>query len=197
MATVLITAFDPYDRWTSNASWLSLVELLKDRPPFPALTTRRYPVDFQAVQRRLREDLRANFDVVLHLGQAPGSSRIQLEQVALNVGGAGHQHPDEFQPLISDGPIAYRSSLPLTNWSEKLRRAGIPAQVSYHAGTYLCNAMMYYTHHLSHQMGLKTECAFIHLPLDPSQVLDAREMLPSLSSVTTANALRMILEELA
>ncbi len=197
MASVLITAFEPYDRWTSNASWLALVELLKDRPPFPTITTRLYPVEFQVVQRRLREDLQTNYDVALHLGQAPGSSRIQLEQIAVNIGGSSQQLPDEFQPLVADGPVAFRTPLPLTSWSAKLRRAGIPAQVSYHAGTYLCNAVMYYTHYLAEQMGLKTQSAFIHLPIEPSQVLGLREMMPSLPAITAASAIRMILEDLA
>ena len=197
MASVLLTAFEPYDRWTTNASWLALVELVKDLPKAPAITTRLYPVDFQEVQRRLREDLQADYDVALHVGQAPGSSRIQLEQLAVNVGGSSHQLPDEFQPLVTDGPVAYRSPLPLGEWSAKLRAVGIPAQVSYHAGTYLCNATMYFTHHLSMQMGLKTQAAFIHLPLEPSQVLGLREMMPSLSALTSSAAVRMILEELA
>ena len=197
MASVLLTAFEPYDRWTTNASWLALVELIKDRPKAPAITTRLYPVHFQDVQRKLREDLQANYDVALHLGQAPGSSRIQLEQFAVNVGGSSQQLPDEFQPLVTDGPVAYRTPLPLADWSAKLRAAGIPSQVSYHAGTYLCNATMYFTHYLAAQMGLKTQAAFIHLPLEPSQVLGLREMMPSLSAATSATAVRMILEEIA
>src|SRR4051812_47180136 len=120
MSSVLLTAFEPYDRWATNASWLALVELVKDRPKNPAITTRLYPVDFQEVQRRLREDLQANYDVALHLGQAPGSGRIQLEQIAVNVGGNSHQLPDEFQPLVANGPVAYRSPLPLAEWSTKL-----------------------------------------------------------------------------
>ncbi|HZZ72882.1 MAG TPA: pyroglutamyl-peptidase I [Pirellulales bacterium] len=196
MATVFITAFEPYDRWSANSSWLALVELLRDRPNPPVITTRRYPVDFQAVQRKLREDLQADYDVVLHLGQAPGSARIQLEQIAINVGGSSSQLPDEFQPLL-DGPVGYRSALPLADWSRRLRAAGLPVQVSYHAGSYLCNATMYYTHHLIEQLGLKTQAAFVHFPLEPSQVLNLREMMPTLSAATAAQALRLILQTLA
>ena len=51
MASVLITAFEPYDRWEANSSWLALVELTKDLPSEPRITTRRYPVDFAAGAR--------------------------------------------------------------------------------------------------------------------------------------------------
>ena len=67
--------------------------------------------------------------------RAPG--RIQLEAIGVNIGGSSSQSPDQFRPLVDDGPVAYRSELPLGEWSVKLRRAGIPAQVSYHAGTLL------------------------------------------------------------
>ncbi|HVX59081.1 MAG TPA: hypothetical protein VHC19_00720 [Pirellulales bacterium] len=56
MTSVLITAFEPYDRWQANSSWLCLMELTRDRPTQPAITTRRYPVDFQAAKERLAQD---------------------------------------------------------------------------------------------------------------------------------------------
>ena len=76
MTTVLITAFEPYDRWPENASWLALLELTRDLPPEPKVVTRRYPVDFASARTRLFEDLAANYDFALHLGQSPGSSRV-------------------------------------------------------------------------------------------------------------------------
>ena len=54
---VLITAFEPYDRWRENSSWLALVELTKELPREPHVTTRLYPVDFGLVRSKLEEDL--------------------------------------------------------------------------------------------------------------------------------------------
>jgi pyroglutamyl-peptidase len=196
MPSVLLTAFEPYDRWTSNASWLALVELTQELPKAPTITTRLYPVDFAAVKQRLAKDLAANYDYAIHLGQAPGSSRVQLEAIGLNIGGSSHQSPDEFLPLSDDGPIAYRSPLPLAAWAIKLRGAGIPAQVSYHAGTYLCNATLYWTCYLAERLSIKTEAAFIHLPLDVSQVVGEPHGMPSLPTALTTKSLRLILDEL-
>jgi pyroglutamyl-peptidase len=145
----------------------------------------------------LADDLADDFDFALHLGQAPDSGRIQLEAVGLNIGGSSSQSPDQFQPLVNDGPVAYRSSLPLGDWARKLRRAGVPAQVSYHAGTYLCNATLYLSCHLAAQMRLRTQAAFIHLPLDPAQVASQAQDMASLPASTSAAALRLILEELS
>ena len=197
MASVLITAFEPYDRWESNSSWLTLVKLTQALPPEPSITTRLYPVDFAAVKEKLANDLRANHDYALHLGQAPGSTRLQLEAMAINVGGSSWQSPDQFMPLIDGGPEAYRSNLPLAEWSVQLREARVPAQVSYHAGTYLCNAMLYFSCYLAERMALKTRATFIHLPLDPSQTSQHAADMASLPVELSAAGLRIILDDLA
>jgi pyroglutamyl-peptidase len=197
VASVLITAFEPYDRWSANSSWLTLVQLTQNLPSQPAVTTRLYPVDFAAVKEKLAGDLRANFDYALHLGQAPGSTRIQFEAFAVNVGGSSHQSPDQFRPLVDGGPAAYRSALPLADWSAQLRDRGIPAQVSYHAGTYLCNATLYFSCYLAERMGLKTRATFVHLPLDMSQTASQAQDMASLPAATSADALRIVLGDLA
>src|SRR5437764_12607628 len=104
MRRVLITAFEPYDRWSENSSWLALVELTRNLPESSQVVTRRYPVDFEMAKHRLREDLAADYDYALHLGQAPGIGRIHLEAIGLNMGGQSSQLPDEFCPLAPEGP---------------------------------------------------------------------------------------------
>lgn len=197
MPTVLITAFEPYDIWRENSSWLALLALTRDLPTEPRVTTRRYPVDFQTARRRLEADLQANYDFALHLGQAPGSGRIALEAIGLNVGGLSSQMPDEFQQLDAEGPAAYRCDLPLAQWAARIREAGIPAAVSYHAGTYLCNAVLYLSLHTAKARGLKTRSTFIHLPLAPQQVLGQRSDVATLPSEHAAAAIKLILEQVA
>ena len=197
MTTVLVTAFEPYDRWQENASWLALLDLTRELPARPRIVTRRYPVDFEKARARLLEDLSANYDYALHLGQAPGIGRIHLEAIGVNVGGHSQLTPDQFQPLAPEGPPAYQTKLPLAEWSRKIRDAGIPCQVSYNAGTYLCNALLYLTQHFSSLRGLKTQAAFIHVPLAPSQTLHERQDWPTMPSALCAEAIRMILAEIA
>jgi pyroglutamyl-peptidase len=197
MRRVLLTAFEPYDRWKENASWLTLMEVVRQPQAGIKLITRRYPVDFEAVRQRFEEDLALQFDVALHLGQAPGLGRIHLEAIGLNVGGHSSQSPDTFQPLVPQGPVAYRSSLPLAEWAAGLRAQGIPCQVSYHAGTYLCNALLYLSLHLAAQRPTSWQAAFVHLPLAPCQVLDQRQDWPSLPTVVAAQAIRWLLAQLA
>lgn len=194
--TVLITAFEPYDRWSTNASWEVLVALTRELPTSLKIVTRRYPVDFEQTHSKLFDDLAANYDYTLHLGQAPGSSRVHLEAVGINVAGHSQQSPDDYQPLVAGGPAAYCTSLPLATWAGKIRAMGIPVQVSHHAGTYLCNAIFYLAQHLAAEQKLKTKSAFIHLPLTPEQVLAERHDVPSLPTAASAEAIRLILLEM-
>lgn len=196
MTRVLLTAFEPYDDWAENASWLVLEQLTRELPAEPTLTTRLYPVDFSQIRDRLAGDLADNYDVALMLGQAPGAAAIALESVGLNVAVDRDADPDAPGSLADDGPVAYRSSLPLATWAAKIRAAGIPVQVSHHAGCYLCNAALYLSHYLIERMSLKTQAAFLHVPLDPRQVLDRRQPLPAAPAVLTATAIRLMLEDI-
>lgn len=196
MASVLITAFEAYDRWQSNASWLTLVELTKELPPQPSITTRLYPVEYAGVSERLTGDLAAQHDVALHLGQSPRASCIQLEAIALNVAGRGEGPGNSYRPLVEGGPVAYQSTLPLSDWARKLCAKGIPAQVSYHAGTYLCNAALYFSLHLAATKNLKTQAAFIHLPLSSTQSSAHSCELPSMPTTMAAAAVRLILQQI-
>ena len=197
MPNVLITAFEPYAEWKQNSSWLALLELTKDLPEIPRVVTRLYPVDFAQMQQRLEEDLKQNYDFAIHLGQAPGSTRIRLEAIGLNIGGATSQLPEEHRPLVAQGPAAYQSELPLSSWASRLRFASIPAAVSYHAGTYLCNALLYLSLHLAKTRALCTKAAFIHLPLAPVQVVEDQKDMPTMLPETSAKALKLILAEIA
>lgn len=196
MPRIFISAFEPYGGWSENSSWLALVEFTKQLGPDAQVTTRLYPVDFDTVANRLRKDLASDYDFALHLGQAPGTSCVKLEAIGLNVGGRSEQRPEEFRQLVEDGPVAYRSALPLAEWSRLLRAEGIPAEVSYNAGSYLCNATLYLSHFFAETMKLKTQAAFIHLPLDYSQTLKQREELPAIPSAMAARALQLVVNQL-
>lgn len=193
---VLLTAFEPYAEWPTNSSWLTLVELVRRRPPSATLVTRRYPVDFQRLSEVLYKDLAQGFDAVLHLGQAPGTPSFRLEAFALNAGGSTGEANGDLKRLVTGGPEAYRTRMPLQRWAQRLQEQAIPSHISYHAGTYLCNAVMYLSHHWMAQAGQSTPVGFIHLPLTTEQASAASQALPSLPVETLANAVGTVLDDL-
>lgn len=193
---ILLTAFEPYAEWSTNSSWLALVELLRVRPPTTSLVTRRYPVDFRRMQSALYKDLALGFDAVLHLGQAPGATAIKLEAVALNAGAAIIEGSSALERLVSDGPEAYRTRMPLDRWNRSLQDNAIPAQISYHAGTYLCNAIMYLSHHWVAQSDRPIPVGFVHLPLATEQVALSAVPQASLPRETLAAAISTLLSDI-
>ena len=200
MTRILVTAFQPYDRWSENASWLCLVGLTHNLPEQPEMVTRRYPVDFAQIRGCLEADLADNYDLAVHLGQAPGSTRLGLEAFAINAA----QSPSDSQAaprpraerLDADGPAAYQSMLPLDEWADLAAEHGIPTSVSHHAGTYLCNATLYWSRRISQLRGLRTQSLFIHVPLAPSQVIASGKDTASLPSTLCAQGVRLILEDM-
>lgn len=194
---VLLTAFEPYEQWKENSSWLTLMELLKDRPPAPELVTRRYPVELSAMRDKLYKDLQLGFDAIIHLGQAPGSPQIKLESIAINAAGRVENSGDELSLIEDHGPVAYKSQLPLGRWARLLREKQVPTVVSYHAGTYLCNATMYSSLHLGRGMSPVPLVGFFHLPLTMQQAANSTQALPSMDVQTMAMAVRFMLMDLA
>ena len=191
--SLLITAFESFGSWPANSSQLCLARLAGEsfagRVAFCTL-----PVDFAAARPVLEAQLAVEYDLAIHIGQAQQTGRIRLEAVAINVGGVPGQPPEEFLPLVESGPVAYRTPLPLPSLALRLREAGIPAYVSYHAGTYLCNAVFYWSQHAIAERGLRTRCCFIHLPLDVSQVVADPHDWPTLPTPLAARAVRLAVE---
>jgi len=151
-------------------------------------------VDLRQLQSRLEKDLAIGFDAVLHFGQAPGISRVQMEAIAVNVAGMTDAAGDFFGHLVPNGPVAYRTKFPLDQWNLDLRSGGIPCSVSFHAGTYLCNAAMYLTHHWHEVHRRSCSIGFVHLPLTPEQVLHSRRDLSSMPREQTAEAIGRLLD---
>ncbi|MCO8122772.1 pyroglutamyl-peptidase I [Stieleria sp. TO1_6] len=190
MTRILITAFEPYERWKENASWSALVDLTSWYEGDLEIVTRRYPVDLSKLKDQLQQDLAHDFDFAIHLGQSPGTAVVKLETVGLNMRTNG-------DPLLTDAPAAYRSILDLEGCLERLLAAGVPAQISHHAGTYLCNAALFFSQHYSEMMGRRTQSVFIHLPLMPAQVAAEQSLLASMSTPMQSAAIAIVAEHLA
>lgn len=133
------------------------------------------PTEFAASRRELLEQLKQPWAMVLCVGQAGGRAAIGVERVAINVNDAripdntGQQPIDE--PVVPGGPPAYFSTLPLKACVQSLSAAGLPAEVSNTAGTFVCNHVFYsLMHALAGQPGgQRVPAGFVHLPWLPEQ----------------------------
>lgn len=106
----------------------------------------------------------------------------------------------EKTPVLTDGPDAYNATLPNAKMVEAVNTAGIPAALSFHAGTHLCNQMLYTTAHLVKQQGLSTLHGFIHVPQTPSNIAMTQHRkahLPSMSLPMITEAIAICIKTIA
>lgn len=168
----LLTGFEPFDGDAVNPSWQIAQALHGQRLHGTRVVAEQLPCTFAAAIGTLRAALRRHRpQLVMALGQA-GRSVISLERVAINVidaripDNAGAQPIDE--PVQAGAPAAHFSTLPIKAMLAALREAGIPAEVSQTAGTFVCNQVFYgLMQALRRRPGVRG--GFVHVPLLPEQ----------------------------
>jgi len=88
--------------------------------------------------------------------------------------------------------------LPVKAIVKELRENGIPAVISYSAGTYLCNYVMFKTLHYAITHGYPKKAGFIHVPYTPDQVVNKFFLLgkntPSMCLETETKAVEIALK---
>ena len=144
---ILLTAFEPFGGEAVNPS-LEAAEGVPGWIGDARIVLERVPVTFAgAADAVIRAARRESPDAVLCLGQAGGRAALTPERVAINLDDA--RIPDNAgacpkeKTIDPDGPAAYFSTLPVRTMAERIRAAGIPAEVSCSAGTFVCNHLMY------------------------------------------------------
>ncbi len=183
---ILVTGFEPFEGSEVNPTE-EVLALLQSQPPLGTdLQTLLLPVASERVAAALIPALEAiRPAIVLMLGQATGRSAFSIERVALNW--LDFRIPDNSgkvirdQPIVPDGPAAYFSTLPTRELVEHLRATDIPAELSYHAGTYLCNQAFYLACHWAAQHAPDTRVGFVHVPALPSQISAQEKPAPSMA----------------
>lgn len=166
MKKLLITGFEPFGGENINPSWEAVSRLPEEIGGYK-LTKLLIPVVFgDGAGKVIKAADEFHPDVVLCIGQAGGRDTITPELVGINLrhasipDNAGNRPDDE--QIIPGGETAYFSTLPVRQIAEKVRTAGVPSKVSYSAGAYVCNDVLYTL--LSHFDGSKTRVGFIHIP---------------------------------
>lgn len=188
MKKLLITGFDPFGGAVVNPSW-EAVKRLPDRIGDWRLTKIEIPTVFGlAAQTVLTIAQELQPDAILCIGQAGGRESITPEAYGVNLRHARIADNAGNQPLavliIQNAPASYMSTLPLNDIVHAVRNAGLPCKLSFSAGRFVCNDLLYTLLH--HYRGTNTKVGFIHVPFLPEQ---AKEGQPSMSLDDIVNAL--------
>ncbi|WP_344336738.1 pyroglutamyl-peptidase I [Brevibacterium salitolerans] len=170
---VLVTGFEPFGGDPGNPSEHAVRALGTQLDDLADLTAEILPVEYARAQARLRELMAETSPaVIVCVGLAGGRAEITPERIAVNLAearipdNAGAQPIDE--PLVAGAPPARFSTLPVAAMAEAVRAAGVPAAVSYSAGTFVCNAVMFAALDAAAAIGASGSPApiagFVHVP---------------------------------
>ncbi|MCL5995093.1 MAG: pyroglutamyl-peptidase I [Chloroflexi bacterium] len=199
---VLLTGFEPFGGSPINPSIQAARAIAEMRLEGIDLSTTLLPVDRISGPTTLVlavETFRPA--AVLCLGQTMGRAALSIERVAINLldfsiaDNAGVTVTDE--PIVPNGPAAYFATLPVRQMLAAVRDAGVPAELSLSAGTFLCNQVLYsLLHHLAVN-GMSIPAGFIHLPALPEQVAGRTAITPSMSLDTMIAGVSAALRSIA
>lgn len=179
LPTVLMTGFDAFGGDAVNPSWLAALDLHDAVIHGHRVIAAQLPTTFDGSARVLLKLMRLHKPaLVVSVGLAGGRPALSLERIAINVDdariadNAGTQPVDV--PVVQGGPAAYFSTLPIKAIWQSLTAAGIPAEVSQSAGTFVCNHVFYVLMNALKKQrslhgGLKARGGFIHVPYLPGQ----------------------------
>lgn len=181
---ILVTGFQPFGGETVNPAY-EAVKLLPDRMGNVDIVKLEIPVVFAQGAAIVIEAMEEHdVDAVLSIGQAGNRACITVEKVAINLmesdmaDNGGNQPQD--QCIQVDGDTAYFSTLPVKAMVENMREAGVPAHLSYTAGTYVCNELMYQVLHAIDKKSLAINAGFVHVPFATGQVIQKASGTPSM-----------------
>lgn len=166
MTTVLLTGFEPFGGDTANPSGEAVRIVAGRWSGRERLVTAVLPVTFSGAADRLRalvEEHRP--DAVIAAGLAGGRGTIAVERVAVNLIDARIPDNDGAQPVdepsAPQAPPAHFATLPVKEIARRIAADGIPAEVSYSAGTFVCNHVFFTALEIA---APGTRAGFVHVP---------------------------------
>jgi len=188
MKKLLVTGFDPFDGQPVNPAREAVMRL-PDTVGGYEISKLELPTVFGLAAEtvlQVADELRPH--AILCVGQAGGRGAVTPEVVAINLREA--TIPDNAgnipvnTPVMENAPAAYFATLPVRDMVQAVKERGIPCALSYTAGTFVCNDLLYTLLH--HYRDTDVKVGFVHIPYLPEQ---AGEGVPSMELDTVVEAL--------
>ena len=195
MKKLLITGFEPFGGQTINPSWQSVLALENQIGDY-SITKLEIPTAFKfGAEKVLEKAEEIRPDVIICVGQAGGRNAITPEVVAINLMDANIPDNLGYKPIneriLPTGENAYFSNLPIREMVNAISGEGIPAKLSYSAGAFVCNEVLYTLLHKFKNTNVRV--GFIHVPFLPEQTDGAT---PSLEKEQIVKALTLAIKTL-
>lgn len=198
---ILITGFEPFGGESVNPAY-EAVKLLPDMAGDIQIVKMEIPTVFGEAGKVVETGiLQHQPDAVICVGQAGRRADIGVERVAINLveasipDNAGNQPMDV--KVQEDGDTAYFATIPVKAMVKNIKDHEIPASISYTAGTYVCNSVMYDLLYLIDRKYPSIRGGFIHVPYATEQGVGKPVGTATMELSTISKALLYALEAVA
>ena len=178
MKKLLITGFEPFGGQTVNPSWEAVAQL-PERIGEWTVHKLRIPVEYGEAARLVLEKARElGAEAVLSVGQAGGRGAVTPEVIGINLreaaiaDNAGRLCKGE--AIEPEGPDGLFSTLPVREMVAAISEKSIPAKLSYSAGAYVCNDVLYTLLRQFEGTAVRAGFIFTHSVFSRSSVASAR-----------------------
>ncbi|WP_424982097.1 pyroglutamyl-peptidase I [Maritalea sp. S77] len=192
---ILLTGFEPFGGETSNPAQQLALALDGETRDGAEIVSAILPVArFEALTALDGLLAQHKPDMVIALGVAAGREGITPEKVAINfddfriADNKGQQPLGE--PVSENGPTAYFSTLPINLMVQEMAYL-VPTNISFSAGTFVCNHLMYGLQHRCANAYPHIRSGFVHVPQATENLpTDNTSDMPHLPLAQMAEALK-------
>ncbi|MDB4868027.1 MAG: Pyroglutamyl-peptidase [Cohnella sp.] len=199
---ILISGFEPFGGSTVNPTEKLVQAIAEETFAGVELKTALLPVYFDDCVKQLLQKIEEfRPDAVISCGLAGGRTGITPERIAVNLKDIAPDapYPDnkgarpQDMPINPGGPDGLFTKLPIRRMVGRLKEAGIPASISYSAGTFICNNAMYGVLDYIRQNDPSMIAGFVHFPASEEMAAE-HPTWPTLPQEMMLEGLRIIIQ---
>jgi len=169
---ILVTGFDTFGKLAFNPTEMIVAQLAPD--PRTTVGEEFHCHMLPTAYDKAANDINALIgetrpSILLGLGVSTKRDKICLERFALNLDDAAIEDNvgciRRGEEIVRGGPAALKTNVDIVAVLNRLTDAGVPAEISNHAGTFVCNHVYYRALRRLEKELPHVRCLFVHVPM--------------------------------
>jgi pyroglutamyl-peptidase len=165
---IVVAAFEPFGGRRRNRARDAARLLAGEELAGSHIELAQLPTIYAALPAAVSALLTPTPRLLLLVGESTEARTLLIERLAVNIAHAGIRDNGGARPideeLIHGGELARRVAFDPRPAANAAIAAGVPCDVSSHAGTFCCNAALYHALGQAAQLPERPRVAFVHVP---------------------------------